>query len=189
MEASLAVPTATSVRAVPAKLLIDNRVVINNHLRRGRGGKVSFTHLIGYAMVQALREMPVMNRAYAEADGKPTVVEPEHINLGLAIDLTKDDGSHTLVVPAIKNADTLDFAKFWAAYEDVVRKVQDLYLSGHKDEAAAAIPTELIDKLTLIGSREKIRDGLEAWRESIVTTLLVAGDPSTLRATAELVLG
>ncbi|HVT20625.1 MAG TPA: 2-oxo acid dehydrogenase subunit E2, partial [Mycobacteriales bacterium] len=124
MEASLAVPTATSVRAIPAKLLIDNRVVINNHLRRGRGGKVSFTHLIGYAMVQALRDMPVMNRAYAETDGKPTLLEPEHVNLGLAIDLTKDDGTHTLVVPSIKNADTLDFAKFWAAYEDIVRKAR-----------------------------------------------------------------
>ena len=54
MEASLAVPTATSVRAVPAKLLIDNRIVINNHLARARGGKVSFTHLIGYALVKAL---------------------------------------------------------------------------------------------------------------------------------------
>jgi len=58
MEASLAVPTATSVRAVPAKLLIDNRIVINNHLKRGRGGKVSFTHLIGYALVRALQAMP-----------------------------------------------------------------------------------------------------------------------------------
>src|SRR6476659_7448461 len=90
MTASLAVPTATSVRAVPAKLLVDNRIVINNHLRRGRGGKVSFTHLIGYALVKALREFPVMNRSFAEADGKPTVVEHEHINLGLAIDLQKD---------------------------------------------------------------------------------------------------
>jgi len=58
MEASLEVPTATSVRAVPAKLLIDNRVVINNHLMRARGGKVSFTHIIGYALVQALKVMP-----------------------------------------------------------------------------------------------------------------------------------
>jgi 2-oxoglutarate dehydrogenase E1 component len=124
MQASLTVPTATSVRALPAKLLIDNRVVINNHLRRGRGGKVSFTHLIGFALVRAVADMPVMNRAYAEVDGKPTVVEPEHVNLGLAIDLTKDDGSHSLVVPCIKNAETLDFARFWAAYEDVVRKAR-----------------------------------------------------------------
>ena len=71
MEASLAVPTATSVRAIPAKLLIDNRIVINNHLSRGRGGKISFTHLIGYAIVRALESMPEMNHSYAEVDGKP----------------------------------------------------------------------------------------------------------------------
>jgi multifunctional 2-oxoglutarate metabolism enzyme len=124
MEASLAVPVATSVRAIPAKLLIDNRVVVNNHLRRGRGGKVSFTHLIGYALVKALAEFPVMNRAFTEVDGKPAAQEPEHVNLGLAIDLQKDDGSRTLVVPNIKNADSLDFARFWSAYEDVVRKAR-----------------------------------------------------------------
>ena len=70
MEASLTVPTATSVRAIPAKLMIDNRTVINNHLKRARGGKVSFTHLIGYAMIKALREFPVMNAFFTELDGK-----------------------------------------------------------------------------------------------------------------------
>src|SRR4051794_21534026 len=124
MEASLTVPTATSVRVIPAKLLIDNRVVINNHLRRGRGGKVSFTHLIGYALVKALREFPVMNRSFAEVDGKPTLVEHEHVNLGLAIDLQKDDGTRTLVVPNIRNAETLDFSRFWAAYEDIIRRAR-----------------------------------------------------------------
>src|SRR5204863_4895924 len=79
MEASLAVPTATSVRAVPAKLLVDNRTVINNHLKRARGGKASYTHLIGYAMIKALLDFPEMNDAYAEdADGKPVLVVPEH---------------------------------------------------------------------------------------------------------------
>ncbi|HEU4542609.1 MAG TPA: 2-oxo acid dehydrogenase subunit E2, partial [Jiangellaceae bacterium] len=87
METSLTVPTATSVRAVPAKLLIDNRIVINNHLKRGRGGKVSFTHIIGYALVKALAKMPEMNYSYDEVDGKPMLVKPEHVNLGLAIDL------------------------------------------------------------------------------------------------------
>ena len=72
MTASLAVPTATSVRSVPAKLLVDNRIVINNHLKRSRGGKVSFTHLIGLRVVQALKALPEMNDAYAEEDGKPT---------------------------------------------------------------------------------------------------------------------
>ncbi|HZU39774.1 MAG TPA: LLM class F420-dependent oxidoreductase [Solirubrobacteraceae bacterium] len=74
-------------------------------------------------------------------------------------------------------------------YEDEVRKIQELYLGGHKDEAAAAVPTKLIEQLTLIGSPERIRDGLEAWRESSVTTLLIGGDPAMLRTAAELVLG
>jgi F420-dependent oxidoreductase-like protein len=74
-------------------------------------------------------------------------------------------------------------------YEQEVAKIQDLYLSGHKQEAAAAVPTKLIEELTLIGPTEKIRDQLEAWRESIVTTLLVGGDAQTLRTAAELVLG
>ena len=81
MEASLTVPTATSVRAIPAKLMIDNRTVINNHLKRGRGGKVSFTHLIGYAMIKAVRAMPEMNAFFTELDGKPAVGQPEHMNL------------------------------------------------------------------------------------------------------------
>ena len=75
------------MRAVPAKLLADNRIVINNQLQRTRGGKISFTHLIGFAVVRALADFPVMNRHFAEVDGKPTVVAPEHVNLGLAIDL------------------------------------------------------------------------------------------------------
>jgi len=124
MEASLQVPTATSVRAVPAKLLIDNRIVINNHLRRGRGGKVSFTHLLGFAVVRALKTMPEMNYSYAEVDGKPVLVKPEHVNLGLAIDLKKEDGQRQLVVPSIKAAETLDFRQFWAAYEELVRKAR-----------------------------------------------------------------
>ncbi|MGO8977859.1 MAG: multifunctional oxoglutarate decarboxylase/oxoglutarate dehydrogenase thiamine pyrophosphate-binding subunit/dihydrolipoyllysine-residue succinyltransferase subunit [Streptosporangiaceae bacterium] len=124
MSASLAVPTATSVRAVPAKLLIDNRIVINNHLARGRGGKVSFTHLIGYAMVRALASEPGMNFSFAEADGKPLLIEPEHVSLGLAIDIRKDDGSRQLLVPSIKAAETMDFRHFWMAYEEIVRKAR-----------------------------------------------------------------
>jgi 2-oxoglutarate decarboxylase len=124
MTASLGVPTATSVRAVPAKLLIDNRIVINNHLARGRGGKVSFTHLIGYAVVRALAAIPELNDSYAEADGKPVLVRPEHVNLGLAIDVARDDGTRQLLVPSIKAAGQLDFRQFWLAYEDLVRKAR-----------------------------------------------------------------
>ncbi|HSZ99795.1 MAG TPA: multifunctional oxoglutarate decarboxylase/oxoglutarate dehydrogenase thiamine pyrophosphate-binding subunit/dihydrolipoyllysine-residue succinyltransferase subunit [Streptosporangiaceae bacterium] len=124
MTASLTMPTATSVRPVPAKLLVDNRIVINNHLARGRGGKISFTHLIGYAIVRALAIVPEMNFAYGEVDGKPVLVEPEHVNLGLAIDVRKDDGSRQLLVPSIKGAETLDFRQFWMAYEDIIRKAR-----------------------------------------------------------------
>jgi len=124
MAASLSVPTATSVRSIPAKLLIDNRIVINNHLARGRGGKVSFTHLIGYAMVRALAVMPQMNYAYTEVDGKPAVLQPEHVNLGLAIDVTTRDGARQLLVPSIKSAEALEFRQFWMAYEDIVRRAR-----------------------------------------------------------------
>ena len=74
-------------------------------------------------------------------------------------------------------------------YSDAVGRIQDLYLDGHRDEAAAAVPLELIEKLALIGPREKIRDELQAWRESLATVLLISGDAATLRVAAELVLG
>ena len=125
METSLEVPTATSARNMPAKLLIDNRTVVNNHLARSRGGKVSFTHLIGYAMVKALRVMPEMNNSYASQDGKPVLVEPAHINLGLAIDVPKSDGTRQLLVPSIKGAEKMTFHEFWAAYETLVKKARE----------------------------------------------------------------
>jgi len=124
MEQSLTVPTATSVRTVPAKLLVDNRIVINNHLARGRGGKVSFTHIIGFAIIKAIKALPAMNNSYALADGKPGVMHNTHINMGLAIDMAKPDGTRQLLVPVIKGAEAMDFAEFWTAYEDVVRKAR-----------------------------------------------------------------
>ena len=124
MESSLEIPTATSVRTVAAKLLVDNRIVMNNHLSRGRGGKVSFTHLIGFAVVEALADMPAMNSSYVLDDGKPAVLTPAHVNLGIAIDVVKADGQRQLLVPAVKKADTLDFLAFWTAYEDVVRRAR-----------------------------------------------------------------
>jgi 2-oxoglutarate decarboxylase len=124
MEASLTVPTATSVRAVPAKLLIDNRIVINNHLKRARGGKVSFTHIIAFAMIKALDAMPEMNAFFTLLDGKPAIGHPEHINLGIAIDFTKPDGTRQLLVPSIKGCEGLDFAQFWRAYEATVAKAR-----------------------------------------------------------------
>ncbi|MFZ3416192.1 multifunctional oxoglutarate decarboxylase/oxoglutarate dehydrogenase thiamine pyrophosphate-binding subunit/dihydrolipoyllysine-residue succinyltransferase subunit [Arthrobacter sp. 3Tela_A] len=124
MDLSLSVPTATTVRAVPAKLLIDNRIVINSHLERARGGKVSFTHLLGYAIIRAAAQFPSQNVYYDEVDGKPVAVQPAHINFGLAIDMPKPDGTRLLVVPNIKKAETLNFSEFWHAYEDLVKRTR-----------------------------------------------------------------
>jgi 2-oxoglutarate dehydrogenase E1 component len=126
MEASLGVPTATSVRIVAAKLLEVNRTIINNQLFRTTGGKVSFTHLIGYAVVKGLIAVPSMNAAFvADADGKgtPGVIRHAHVGLGLAVDVEKSGGSRTLLVPCITEADTRDFRSFVAAYEELVRKI------------------------------------------------------------------
>jgi len=125
MDQSLSVPTATSVRTVPAKLMIDNRIVINNHLRRTRGGKVSFTHLIAWAMIKALKELPSQNVYYDEVEGKPVVVQPANINLGIAIDMPKPDGTRGLVVPGIKRTQNMGFADFLLAYEDVVSRARE----------------------------------------------------------------
>jgi multifunctional 2-oxoglutarate metabolism enzyme len=124
MDASLSVPTATTVRAVPAKLLIDNRVVINSNLARARGGKVSFTHLIGYAVVKALGQFPSQNVHYDEINGKPAAVQPAHVNFGIAIDMPKPDGTRLLVVPNIKRAETMNFSEFWHTYEDLIKRAR-----------------------------------------------------------------
>ncbi|MDO5728133.1 MAG: multifunctional oxoglutarate decarboxylase/oxoglutarate dehydrogenase thiamine pyrophosphate-binding subunit/dihydrolipoyllysine-residue succinyltransferase subunit [Actinomycetaceae bacterium] len=131
MDASLEVPTATSARQIPAKLLIENRAVINAHLARTRGGKVSFTHLIGYAVVEALVEMPSMNVRYTlDEKGKPAIEHFAHVGFGLAIDLPRPDGSRALMVPIIKQADTKTFKEFVDAYEEVVRRARDGKLTG-----------------------------------------------------------
>ncbi len=124
METSLEIPTATSVRTIPMKLVIDLRTMINRHLRQTIGGKVSFTHIIGYAMVKALGMVPAMNVSYAVVDGKPTAVQPGTVNLGLAIDLVKPDGTRQLLVPTILSCEQLSFGQFWHAYEDLVRKAR-----------------------------------------------------------------
>jgi len=125
MQASLAVPTATSTRVVPARLLEVNRTILNNHLSRTRRGKVSFTHLIGWAVVRAMKSMPVMGSSFVVGpEGQPSVRRSEHVGLGLAVDIVKADGSHSLVVPCLKNVDTLDFGGFWVAYEEIIRRVR-----------------------------------------------------------------
>ena len=130
MEASLDVPTATSIREIPAKLLEVNRRIINNQLRRTRGGKISFTHLIGWAVVQAMQQVPAMTTTFhADAQGKRYARRARPVNLGLAVDVERKDGSRTLLVPNIKRIDELDFAEFYQAYEEVIRRVKSNELS------------------------------------------------------------
>ncbi len=124
MDASLTMPTATSVRSVPMKLVIDQRTAINNYLRSTKGGKVSFTHIIAYAMVQAIKAVPSMGNGYDVVDGKPNLVENPSINLGIAIDVQKGD-KRQLLVPNVKGCEDLNFAQFWSAYEAVVAKARD----------------------------------------------------------------
>ncbi len=124
MERSLAVPTATSVREMPVRVLEENRRVANQDLA-AQGGKVSFTHLVAWAILRALAKHPAMTAAYAEIEGTPHRIVPEHIHLGIAVDVTRRDGSRGLLVPNIKEAERLSFREFLAAYDDVVRKARE----------------------------------------------------------------
>src|SRR6059036_146823 len=123
MTDSLTVPTATSFRDIPATTLDARRKALNAQLAAS-GKKVSFTHLIGYAIVQAAKRFPVMTHHFQDIDGKPHRVDPAAIGLGLAVDVEKKDGSRALVVPVIKHAEAMDFAAFHAAYEALVEKAR-----------------------------------------------------------------
>src|SRR6266550_1428534 len=123
MTDSLSVPTATSFRDISATTLDARRKAINAQLAAS-GKKISFTHLIGYGIVQAAKRFPVMTHTFQEVDGKPHRVAPGAIGLGLAVDVEKKDGSRALVVPVIKHAETMDFAAFHAAYEALVEKAR-----------------------------------------------------------------
>jgi 2-oxoglutarate dehydrogenase E1 component len=126
MTSSLGVPTATSVRTISARLLEINRAALNDSLGRSSGAKVSFTHLIAYAILKGLAAVPALNSTFVEAvdaKGTPGVRHHDHVGLGLAVDVQKSDGTRTLLVPVIADADTMDFRAFVLAYEAAVRKV------------------------------------------------------------------
>jgi 2-oxoglutarate dehydrogenase E1 component len=125
MEASLTVPTATSIRNIPVKALEENRRSINNHLALTGQPKVSFTHIIAFAIVRALRDFPRLNAAFAMQDGTPARIDRPEVNLGIAIDVERKDGSRSLLVPNVKHAQSLDFAQFLKAYNEIVRKARN----------------------------------------------------------------
>ena len=125
MQASLSVPTATSQRRIPVKLLDENRRIVNKNLAENDRGKASYTHLIAWAMLRALEKFPQLNDGYGEVEGTPARFRREGVNLGVAIDLEKKDGTRTLLVPNIKNANTLSFSKFLEAYDDIVNRARN----------------------------------------------------------------
>ncbi len=124
METSLTIPTATSIRNIPVKVLEENRRVVNNHLALTGQPKASFTHIIAWAIVGAIKQFPRMNAAFFQQDSQPTRIDREDVNLGIAIDVEKKDGTRSLLVPNVKRAQTMDFAQFLKAYNEVVRKAR-----------------------------------------------------------------
>jgi 2-oxoglutarate decarboxylase len=129
MDESRKVPTATSFRTIAVDVLDAKRKAINSVLKE-RGLKVSFTHLVAWAIVQATKDFPVMVRIFAEENGKPHAIDGSPINLGIAVDVEKKDGSHSLMVPAIKNAGELDFSGFHSHYEELIAKTRENKLSA-----------------------------------------------------------
>ncbi|WP_138430157.1 multifunctional oxoglutarate decarboxylase/oxoglutarate dehydrogenase thiamine pyrophosphate-binding subunit/dihydrolipoyllysine-residue succinyltransferase subunit [Fodinibius saliphilus] len=125
MDESLEVPTATSVRALPMKMLIEDRAIINRHLKQRNEPKSSFTHYIAWAIIKALEEFPNMNNSFMYKDGEPYKVIPDQVNLGLAIDVQNKDGSRNLLVPNIKGVDKMNFKEFLYAYADLVDKARN----------------------------------------------------------------
>jgi 2-oxoglutarate dehydrogenase E1 component len=128
MNESRAVPTATSFRTVAVDTLDAKRKTLNGVLKE-KGMKVSFTHLVAWAIVQAAKDFPVMVRTFEEREGKPFAIEGGPVNLGIAVDVERKDGSHSLMVPAIKGADGLDFAGFHSYYEELITKTRESKLS------------------------------------------------------------
>ncbi|HYZ16273.1 MAG TPA: multifunctional oxoglutarate decarboxylase/oxoglutarate dehydrogenase thiamine pyrophosphate-binding subunit/dihydrolipoyllysine-residue succinyltransferase subunit, partial [Candidatus Acidoferrum sp.] len=136
MDQSLTIPVATSFRTLHVGTLEARRAELNNALKQqGRSEKVSFTHIIAFALARAARELPGMTTSFRRIDGKPQKVDGG-IHLGLAVDAQRKDGSRFLVVPVVKNADKLDFPSFRAAYEDLVAKARDNKLSVEEQTGA-----------------------------------------------------
>ena len=125
MTQSLTIPTATSFRTFAVSAMDARRRQLNQALKEaGREMKVSFTHLIGYAIIRALEKHPAMAHSFREVDGKPNRVVPQHVNLGLAVDVQRDDGSRTLIVPVIKGGEQMDFARYREVYEQLIAKTR-----------------------------------------------------------------
>jgi 2-oxoglutarate dehydrogenase E1 component len=124
MEASLTVPTATSIRTIPVRTLEENRRILNKHRDATGGTKISFTHVVAWTILRALDAFPRLNDAYAELDGRPHRIQRDAVRLGVAVDVQRKDGGRTLLVPNIKDANKLDFATFLAAFDDLIARAR-----------------------------------------------------------------
>ena len=153
MEASLAIPLATSQRTIAVKVMDENRRIINQHRTLVGQGKVSYTHLIGWAVLKALEEIPGINHAYAERGGQPFRLVHSEINLGIAVDVAGKDGGRTLMVPNIKNAGALSFPEYVAAFDDLVARAR----KGQADAGGFPGNDDLADE-----SRHGGDDGVDA---------------------------
>ncbi len=124
MNASVTIPLATSQRVIPVKVMDENRRIINQHRTLVGKSKVSYTHLIGWAILKALEDFPGLNNAYGEAGGQPARIVHPRINLGIAVDVAGKDGGRNLLVPNIKNAGALDFAQYVTTFDDLVERAR-----------------------------------------------------------------
>jgi multifunctional 2-oxoglutarate metabolism enzyme len=179
MDESRAVPTATSFRTIAVDTLDAKRKAINVVLKE-RGLKVSFTHLVAWAIVEATKDFPVMVRTFAEEDGKPFAIEGGSVNLGIAVDVEKKDGSHTLMVPAIKGSDGLDFAGFHSYYEELIAKTRENKLTAD-DFQGTNISLTNPGGIGTIASVPRLLSGQSA----IIATGSIAYPPEWLHASPE----
>ncbi|MGB9696898.1 MAG: multifunctional oxoglutarate decarboxylase/oxoglutarate dehydrogenase thiamine pyrophosphate-binding subunit/dihydrolipoyllysine-residue succinyltransferase subunit [Ignavibacteria bacterium] len=124
MDNSLTIPVATSLRTIPVKLLEENRRLINYYLQKQGLIKVSYTHLVGWAIVKAIPSVPNMNNAFSVIDKQPILIKRKHINIGLAVDVVRKDGSRSLIVPNIKNAERMTFQEFYEKYNDIIERAR-----------------------------------------------------------------
>ncbi|PSQ99751.1 MAG: multifunctional oxoglutarate decarboxylase/oxoglutarate dehydrogenase thiamine pyrophosphate-binding subunit/dihydrolipoyllysine-residue succinyltransferase subunit, partial [Bacteroidetes bacterium QS_9_68_14] len=177
MEKSIGVPTATSMREIPVRLLSENRALINDYQRQVGGEKVSYTHLIAYALVQAMHEYPAMNATFRhdEGSGEPQKVVPEHVNLGVAISVERRGGK-SLLVPNIKAAEEANFAQFLGLFNDLVKRTQsgDIEMSDFEGTTAS------ITNPGMIGTRQSVPRLMPG--QGVIVGVGSIGYPSEYRA-------
>jgi multifunctional 2-oxoglutarate metabolism enzyme len=179
MDESRAVPTATSFRTIAVDALDAKRKAINLVLKE-RGLKVSFTHLVAWAIVEAAKDFPVMVRIFEQRDGKPFAIEGSPVNLGIAVDVEKKDGSHGLMVPAIKGADGLDFAGFHSSFEELIAKTRENKLTAD-DFQGTNISLTNPGGVGTVASVPRLLSGQSA----IIATGSIAYPPEWLHASPE----